>query len=524
MNKLLKKHISAILLATICSSIFMQSSASFAEDKSTQQQSNIITSEEKSKTSLVEKSIKKGKVNTTSLNVRKSPSTSSAKIGSLKNGETVEIISTSNGWHKIKFNNNYGYVSSKYITILSDSNSNDNTNISTKVTHKGTVNTTSLNVRSNASTSSAKLGSLKKGSTVNIIGAAINGWYKIEFKNGYGYVSSQYISNVTPVDSSSEDKVPNLPVIKTGVVNTDKLNVRKSASTNDTKIGSLTRNTKVQIVEVVNNNWYKIKFNNGYGFVSSTYITISNGSNSNDRVYQNPPGYIQIKDSISVPSVQRNLIKGTMGLRVAKVQRKLGMGYQWEVVGMQTMSKVMAFQRSNGLKATGIVDLTTWKKLGFSESQWYSLDTYVTPVKTNRNSTRSDLVEQMIATAKSYLGTEYVVGAAGVPGSGIDCSGLVMQSLYSIGIDPAPVSVTRHSQPGYEYESRNLWNLPTLKTVSTPKRGDLVFYKNSSGTIIHVAIYLGNNRVIEAWPEKVVEWPLIHPERPLIKGYKRVLG
>ena len=153
-----------------------------------------------------------------------------------------------------------------------------------------------------------------------------------------------------------------------------------------------------------------------------------------------------------------------------------------------------------------------------------SLDSYVTPVKTKLTATRKDLIEQMIATAESYLGTEYVVGAAGKPGTGIDCSGLVMQALYSIGIDPAPVSVVRHTQPGYEYESRNLWNLKTLKTVSKPKRGDLVFYKNSSGVIIHVAIYLGNNRVIESWPEKVVNWPLIHSSRPLIKGYKRVLG
>ena len=142
-----------------------------------------------------------------------------------------------------------------------------------------------------------------------------------------------------------------------------------------------------------------------------------------------------------------------------------------------------------------------------------------------KNKTKPTAFEQeMISTAKSYLGTEYVVGAAGVPGSGIDCSGLVMQAMYSVGIDPAPISVTRHTQPGYEYESRNLWKLPTLKTVTKPKRGDLVFYKNSSGTIIHVAIYLGNDKVIESWPEEVVEWPLIHPERPLIKGYKRIFG
>ena len=213
-----------------------------------------------------------------------------------------------------------------------------------------------------------------------------------------------------------------------------------------------------------------------------------------------------------------------MGLKVAKVQRKLGMGRVWETMGPSTISKVKAFQKKNGLKATGVVDLKTWKKLGFSESDWYSMDTYVTPVKTKLTATKSDLIEQMIATAESYLGTEYVVGAAGKPGTGIDCSGLVMQAMYSIGIDPAPVSVTRHTQPGYEYESRNLWKLSTLKTVTKPKRGDLVFYQNSKGTIIHVAIYLGNDRVIESWPEKVVNWPLIHSSRPLIKGYKRVIG
>ena len=193
-----------------------------------------------------------------------------------------------------------------------------------------------------------------------------------------------------------------------------------------------------------------------------------------------------------------------MGLRVAKVQRRLGMGHVWEIVGPTTISRVMAFQRANGLKATGVVNLATWRKMGVSESSWYTLDTYVTPVKTKLTDTKEELIEKMISTAKSYLGTQYVVGAAGVPGSGIDCSGLVMQAMYSVGIDPSPISVTRHTQPGYEYESRNLWKLPTLKTVTKPKRGDLVFYKNSSGTIIHVAIYLGNDKVIESWPEEVV--------------------
>ena len=259
--------------------------------------------------------------------------------------------------------------------------------------------------------------------------------------------------------------------------------------------------------------------------VSGTDSYISSTVNvTAKRLYNNANGYIKIKDKIEVEAGGANLVKGTMGLRVAKVQRKLGMGYRWEIVDNQTINKVREFQRRNGLAATGVVDLKTWKKLGFSESSWYSLDTYVTPIKTKVTSTKEDHIETMINTAKSYLGTEYVVGAAGEPGTGIDCSGLVMQSMYSAGIDPYPISVVRHSKPGYEYESRNLFKLQTLKHVkySERKRGDLIFYSNAKGVIIHVAIYLGNDKVIESWPEKVVIWPIQNKSRSRIAGVARV--
>ncbi|WP_270670894.1 SH3 domain-containing protein [Paraclostridium bifermentans] len=54
-------------------------------------------------------------VTATSLNVRSGPSTSSSKIGSLRQNEVVEVISESNGWSKIKFNGKEGYVSSDYL-------------------------------------------------------------------------------------------------------------------------------------------------------------------------------------------------------------------------------------------------------------------------------------------------------------------------------------------------------------------------------------------------------------------------
>jgi len=100
-----------------------------------------------------------------------------------------------------------------------------------------------------------------------------------------------------------------------------------------------------------------------------------------------------------------------------------------------------------------------------------------------------------------------------------------MQSMYATGVDPYPISVIRHSQPGYEYESRNFWASPQMKTVAISQRvrGDLIFYQNRAGTVIHVAIYLGNNRVIEAVPSgvRIANIITIYPS---IKGVKRVFN
>jgi cell wall-associated NlpC family hydrolase len=93
-----------------------------------------------------------------------------------------------------------------------------------------------------------------------------------------------------------------------------------------------------------------------------------------------------------------------------------------------------------------------------------------------------------------------VVCKSDKPGKGLDCSGLVMQACYGAGVDLWPSNPYRHKKPAYEYESRNIAKMKNLKTVSFSKRkrGDLIFFSNSVGTIIHVAIYLGNDKIIHS--------------------------
>lgn len=298
--------------------------------------------------------------------------------------------------------------------------------------------------------------------------------------------------------------------------------------TKSTKYASDEETSKV--VLTYPSEWYAQKTSKWRVYVPETetateFISKSISVNTK-RVYQNPSSYFQIQDNISFAGQGGySLKKGTMGLKVRKVQVKLGMGTKnYAIVGPKTIDKIKAFQKKKGLPVTGVVNYTTWKAMGLSYSDWNNLGAYVSPMKVDYTSTKKECIEAMIDRAYDYLGTEYIVGASGKPGQGVDCSGLVMQAMYAAGINPLPVSVIRHSQPGYEYESRNLFNSSKFKKVSYSerKRGDLIFYSNSNGVIIHVAIYLGNDKVIESWPNKVVVWPIKNSHRSRIAGVRRV--
>ena len=265
----------------------------------------------------VKKEVKKepiegtGKVNiTTALNVRQAATSNSRIVGSLKGGEKVNIISESNGFYKIEFNNSYGYVYSKYI---SKDGKNENVQAvkqeevkkEAKVTPKaapvvlaarslnktGIVNvSSSLNVRSGASTSSKVIGSLSGNSKVTIVGEE-GSFYKIEYKGSHGYVAKEYIKDVTGSNNNSNQGTTTTPekpstpesIQKTGIVNvSSSLNVRSGASTSSKVIGSLSGNSKVTIVGE-EGAFYKIEYKGSHGYVAKEYIKDVTGSSNNNQ-------------------------------------------------------------------------------------------------------------------------------------------------------------------------------------------------------------------------------------------------
>ena len=288
-----------------------------------------------------------GKVNiNTALNVRQASTTNSRIIGSLKGGEKVNIISESNGFYKIEFNNSYGYVYSKYISKDGDSEKVqvvkqeevkkekvDESKKEAKATPKaepvvlavrslnktGIVNvSSSLNVRSSASTSSKVIGSLSGNTKVTIVGEE-GAFYKIEYKGSHGYVAKEYVKDVTESNNSNQGtqtpEKPSTPETtkKTGIVNvSSSLNVREGASTSSKVIGSLSGNTKVTIVGE-EGAFYKIEYKGSHGYVAKEYIkdvTESNNSNQGTQTPEKPStpestektGIVNVSSSLNVRS------------------------------------------------------------------------------------------------------------------------------------------------------------------------------------------------------------------------------
>ncbi|KRK65057.1 hypothetical protein FC72_GL001684 [Companilactobacillus tucceti DSM 20183] len=244
--------------------------------------------------------------------------------------------------------------------------------------------------------------------------------------------------------------------------------------------------------------------------------------------YQNPEGWLQIENAQLQPEgpVGYELYNDVEGVKVWLVRRYFGQSNRHTIYDSTTTYYVKNFQANHGLPVTGIVNLATWTAMGFSESSWYGIDSYVAPLQTNTLSTRSDHIEAMINQAYKYVGQPWISGAASSPEYGVDCSGLVVQALYASGVNPSPVTAIQHAQPGNEWNSRLLYTDNRIHPVNfnDRQRGDLIFFADpSTGIVWHVGILLDANTMIDSWGP-YVGTSGIYSGKGTIVGVKRVFA
>ncbi|KKI90971.1 mannosyl-glycoprotein endo-beta-N-acetylglucosamidase, partial [Bacillus sp. SA1-12] len=224
---------------------------------------------------------------TSTLNVRKSPGTSSAIVSKLTKGTEVIVSAKKAGWSKIKAGNFEGYVSSQYLTPIKPEENKAVDQEQTRETKYVNVEIgSSLNMRNSASNNSSIIVKLPRGLEVSVYSEA-NGWSQIKAYGKMGYVSSQYLStnkedaeqagNSSDQDENTPDKVSEKYV---NVMFGSTLNMRSEASSNSSIITKLARGT-IAFVYSEEKNWAKVSANGKTGYVSSQYLTVTKPFNPN---------------------------------------------------------------------------------------------------------------------------------------------------------------------------------------------------------------------------------------------------
>jgi len=408
------------------------------------------------------------------LNIRSNHNTSSNIIGKINYNTKVSILEISNGWYKIKYNNTTGWISGEYVKL--DNNSN-----TVQASKNGIVTATALNVRSSGNTNSRIIGSLSKNAKVQIISTG-NGWHKIKYNNTTGFVSAEYINtsstNTNSGNGTNNNSSTDSTVKSTGFVNADALNVRSSGNTSSKIVGTLYKNSKVEILST-SNGWHKIKFKGGTAFVSSEFI--SKNSSSTDK---NPGTGTVTPPEVTPPSHTVNGKVAIVNADALNVRSGAGTSHAI-ITTVRYGSKLPIISYTNG-----------WYNVKVGNTNGYISGDYVTISDENQSSNpivkETPLIQSnytgddIVSKAEEYLGVPYLWG--GFTPVGFDCSGLVQYVYKQLGI-----SLERSTY--YQVHQGVIVDRKDLKP------GDLIFFTTNdddSNDISHVGIYKGNDLFIQS--------------------------
>ncbi|WP_455542376.1 SH3 domain-containing protein [Intestinibacter sp.] len=201
-------------------------------------------------------------VTTASVNLRRSATSSSTKIMTIKKGTVVEVEEkASNGWYRVEYRDREGYVSPKYLNVYDSEYQ--------KIDKKGTT-TQKITLRAGATTLSSKRTVLAKGTKVEVEAKTSNGWYKVEYRGMEGYIQAKYIKFTTTTTTgytyTELDDYDGITKVST--------TMKSKASTTSTNLGTLPKGARVEVEGKTSNGWYKVEYRDRDVYVQAKDIKL----------------------------------------------------------------------------------------------------------------------------------------------------------------------------------------------------------------------------------------------------------
>ena len=343
-----------------------------------------------------------------------------------------------------------------------------------------------VNIRKEPNTECEVLGKLYKGCAATILETE-GEWVKIKSGSVTGYINSNYLA----IGFDAEELVDKYAT-KYAEVTTRTLNVRSKMST-DSKI--LTQIPMGEVYQVLKeyDEWLEVSIDDGdvTGFISKEYTKIT----------------VEFEEAISIEEEREQLRKEEEARRAEEEQAAKLKKEQEEAAkkaAEEKKKKEEAAKREEEEKkkqeAANKKPASTKKpesnKTESNKTESNKTENNKTEDKTesnksetttNKNNSSADAKrKQVVDYALKFVGNRYVYGGTSLT-NGTDCSGFTMSVYKAFGY-----SLPRTSRSQVSAGTK------VKVSTSTLKPGDLLFYCNSSGTINHVAMYIGNGKVVHA--------------------------
>lgn len=244
-------------------------------------------------------------------------------------------------------------------------------------------------------------------------------------------------------------------------VGSGNLNVRETPSTSGKLVGKMPKDSACEVLETADG-WAHIKSGEVEGYVSLDYLLT--GPDAKLRA-------MELVRKVVVVNVDGLNVRDQPGTDSA-VLTQVPQGEELEYVETLDGWIMVSIDGENAYVSADYVTVEE------------KLDTAITMTELLYGVGVSDVRVELVEYAKQFLGNPYVWGGTSLT-KGADCSGFVLSVFKKYGV------TLSHSSRAQANEGKKI-------SASELQPGDLVFYANSSGTINHVALYIGGGQVIHA--------------------------